>query len=200
MIIIMTDRYNCSGDYRDACTLVGQGLRHISLKSPRARRLYHFKLLLENGCLSRFVTHCYEQKSQELVNKTPKAKSRFDWISVDVSVTDRIWKLCSMTFKSLMFSICRPAIFLVLKFIDSYFKIISWQALLCFTTYPIFCLKNKFVPLLARRGSKLRCCELWVYTLLNIGYYRNETKQMECNYYTIWVQSLISVLPVPPLP
>ena len=53
----MTDRYNCSGDYRDACTLVGQGLRHISLKSPRARRLYHFKLLLENGCLSRFVTH-----------------------------------------------------------------------------------------------------------------------------------------------
>ena len=36
----MTDRYNCSGDYRDACTLVGQGLRHISLKSPRARRLY----------------------------------------------------------------------------------------------------------------------------------------------------------------
>ena len=78
MIIIMTDRYNCSGDYRDACTLVGQGLRHISLKSPRARRLYHFKLLLENGCLSRFVTHCYQQKSQELVNKTPKAKSRFD--------------------------------------------------------------------------------------------------------------------------
>ena len=53
----MTDRYNCSGDYRDACTLVGQGLRHISLKSPRARRLYDFKLLLENGCLSRFVTH-----------------------------------------------------------------------------------------------------------------------------------------------
>ena len=46
----MTDRYNCSGDYRDACTLVGQGLRHISLKAPRARRLYHFKLLLENGC------------------------------------------------------------------------------------------------------------------------------------------------------
>ena len=53
----MTDSYNCSGDYRDACTLVGQGLRHISLKSPRARRLYDFKLLLENGCLSRFVTH-----------------------------------------------------------------------------------------------------------------------------------------------
>ena len=158
MIIIMTDRYNCSGDYRDACTLVGQGLRHISLKSPRARRLYPFKLLLENGCLSRFVTHCYEQKSQELVNKTPKAKSRFDWISVDVSVTDRIWKLCSMTFKSLIFSICRPAMFLVVKFIDSYKKIISWQALLCFTTHSIFCLKNKFVPLLARRGSKLRCC------------------------------------------
>ena len=73
----MTDRYNCSGDYRDACTLVGQGLRHILQKSPRAR-LYHFKLLLENGCLSRFVTHCYQQKSQEFVNKTPKAKSRFD--------------------------------------------------------------------------------------------------------------------------
>ena len=47
----MTDRYNCSGDYRDACTLVGQGLRCISLTSPHARRLYHFKLLLENGCL-----------------------------------------------------------------------------------------------------------------------------------------------------
>ena len=74
----MTDRYNCSGDYRDACTLVDQGLRHISLKSPRARRLYPLKLLLENGCLSRFVTHCYEQTSQELVNKTHKAKSRFD--------------------------------------------------------------------------------------------------------------------------
>ena len=73
----MTDRYNCSGDYRDACPLVGQRLRHISLKSPRAR-LYPFKLLLENGCLSRFVTHFYEQKSQELVNKTPKAKSPFD--------------------------------------------------------------------------------------------------------------------------
>ena len=78
MIIIMTDRYNCSGDYRDACPLVGQRLRHISLKSPRARRLYPFKPLLENGCLSRFVTNCYQQKSQELVNKTPKAKSRFD--------------------------------------------------------------------------------------------------------------------------
>ena len=100
----------------------------------------------------------YQQKSQQLINKTPKAKSWFDWISVDVSVTDRIWKLCSMTFKSLIFSICRPAMFLVLKFIDSYKKIISWQALLCFTTHPIFCLKNKFVPLLARRGSKLRCC------------------------------------------
>ena len=74
----MTDRYNCSGDHRDACTLVGQGLRHISLKAPRATRLYHFKLLPENGCLSRLVTHFYEQKSQELVNKTPKAKSRFD--------------------------------------------------------------------------------------------------------------------------
>ena len=158
MIIIMTDRYNCSGDYRDACTLVGQGLRHISLKSPRARRLYHFKLLLENGCLSRFVTHCYQQKSQELVNKTPKAKSRFEWISIDVTVTDRIWKLCSMTFKSLISNICRPLIFLVLKLFDSYYKIISWEALLCFTTYPSFCLKNKFVPLLARRGSKLRSC------------------------------------------
>ena len=50
----MTDGYNCSGDYRDACTLVGQGLRHISLKSPRARRFYHFKRQLENGCLSRY--------------------------------------------------------------------------------------------------------------------------------------------------
>ena len=64
-----------------------------------------------------------------------------------------------MTFKSLIFGICRAAMLLVLKFIDSYKKIISWQASLCFTTYPIFCLKNKFVPLLARRGSKLRCCE-----------------------------------------
>ena len=49
-MIIMTDSYNCSGDYRDACTLVDQGLSHISLKSPRARRLYPLKLLLENGC------------------------------------------------------------------------------------------------------------------------------------------------------
>ena len=64
-----------------------------------------------------------------------------------------------MTFKSLIFGICRAAMFLVLKSVDSYKKIISWQASLCFTTYPIFCLKNKFVPLLARRGSKLRCCE-----------------------------------------
>ena len=54
MIIIMTDRYNCSGDYGDACTLVGQGLRHISLKSPRARRFHNFKLLMENGCLFRY--------------------------------------------------------------------------------------------------------------------------------------------------
>ena len=100
----------------------------------------------------------YQQKSQQLINKTPKAKSWFDWISVDVSVTDRIWKLCSMTFKSLIFGICRAAMFLVLKSVDSYKKIISWQASLCFTTYPIFCLKNNFVPLLARRGSKLRCC------------------------------------------
>ena len=53
MIIMITDRYNCSGDYRYACTLVGQGLHHISLKSPRAR-LYHFKLPLENDCLSRY--------------------------------------------------------------------------------------------------------------------------------------------------
>ena len=45
----MTDRYNSSGDCRDACTLVGQGLRHISLKSPRTRRLYRFKLLLETA-------------------------------------------------------------------------------------------------------------------------------------------------------
>ena len=49
-----TDGYNCSGDYRDACTLVGQGLRHISRKSPRTRRFYHFKRQLENGCLSRY--------------------------------------------------------------------------------------------------------------------------------------------------
>ena len=61
--------------------------------------------------------------------------------------------------KSLIFSICRPAMFLVLKFIDRCKKKSSWQALLCFTTYPIFCLKTKLVPLLARRGSKLRCCE-----------------------------------------
>ena len=47
MIIIITDRYNSSGDCRDACTLVGQGLHHISLKLPRTRRLYRFKLLLE---------------------------------------------------------------------------------------------------------------------------------------------------------
>ena len=49
MIIIITDRYNSSGDCRDACTLVGQGLRHISLKLPRTRRLYRFKLLLETA-------------------------------------------------------------------------------------------------------------------------------------------------------
>ena len=28
------------------------------------------------------VTHCYKQKSQQLVNKMPKAKSRFDCIPV----------------------------------------------------------------------------------------------------------------------
>ena len=53
MIIMITDRHNCSGDYRYACTLVGQGLHHISLKSPRAR-LCHFKLPLKNDCLSRY--------------------------------------------------------------------------------------------------------------------------------------------------
>ena len=73
MIIIMTDRYNYSGDYRDVCTLVGQGLRHISLKSPPARRLYHFKLQLKLAVISirvikTIVTYWYQQKSQQLVN------------------------------------------------------------------------------------------------------------------------------------
>ena len=111
---------------------------------------------LQGRC--RDMRFIFELAPGQLINITPKAKSSFDWISVDVSVRDRIWKLCSITFKSLIFGICRPAMFLVLKSIDSYKKIISWQASLWFTTYLISCLKNKFVPLLARRGSKLRCC------------------------------------------
>ena len=35
LIIILTVKHNCSGDHRDACTLVGQGLHHISLKLSR---------------------------------------------------------------------------------------------------------------------------------------------------------------------
>ena len=35
IIIILTVKHNCSGDHRDACTLVGQGLYHISLKLSR---------------------------------------------------------------------------------------------------------------------------------------------------------------------
>ena len=141
----------------------------------------------------------YQQKSQQLINKTPKAKSWFDWITVDVSVTDRIWKLCSMTFKSLIFGICRAAMFLVLKSIDSYKKIISWQASLCFTTYPIFCLKNKFVPLLARRGSKLRCCEKLHFGQHWVVKEWNQTNGIQL-LHNLRVQSLISVLPVPSFP
>ena len=61
--------------------------------------------------------------------------------------------------KSLIFSICRPAMFLVLKFIDRCKKNHIVAGFVVLYNLPNILSKNKFVPLLARRGSKLRCCE-----------------------------------------